>query len=567
MADRELISTKKHQCTYCVKAYTTRRSLRQHFRLKHVLAQPVPIREVFQCSICRRRFANIALLQTHKQTHEPETKFVVRNSAFRKTCITYRRVHGSTVNSIALAFLLIRRDVYNLLRFQLLTRNSMKSGLILMVRYLKYDKEGNPTASIDMALRSPTQAIFHESTIKSYIRKCEQDISGRSQDLELNGSGWRLDSVIYSDVECGTCKKIYGSCPSQRVCVKFMKHLYVSKSPTIKTSSSSTRDDCFLSALAYHFMQTEDQQVLDLFIEQHVNKCVKMPMAICDVSKFELGNPALGIRFNIVQVQDNSVFPLYRSKNLQFEQIVTLCLFESEDHLDPDQVISHYAYIVSLNSFMRDRYGKHFRSTKYYCVNCLHHFSSRRVLKNHEIMCYVNSACKITVPTAEETVKFVSYHNKTPLELIGVFDFETVAVKNVDKCDRCDADKACTCKSSIESTHEVICYAFILLDSEGNLVHQSSYAGEKDVVHTFLTELVSLEETLHDIVQEFRDRTPLSTEDEESFLTADKCYICLRAYTPQDYLSNTYRPVRDHNHRTSAYEGNINILIEFHDNT
>ena len=418
----------RFDCDKCDMTFSTLQNMKRHFKRVH---EKVIIREEFRCSLCKKRFINLASLRAHWPRHSPSTRFQERQSAFRRNCISFRRVHSSSVNSVPQAFLDIKEDIFRLVEHELLLKRGLKASIIIMCTYLQFgEDETTPLNYMDVALRAPAHTLYHASKIRNFIRSSQVDIQQRSDDLEASGSNWVLDRCLFSDLEIGKCGRLAAGCWNQRVAVTYLNELY--SAPVNATSEIEERSDCFLSSLSYHFMRTSDQAKLDEFVRLNVNVCIPMPASVDKISKFELHNAQLGVRFNILHVVDRTVYPVYTSTNYQFKEVVNLALFESEDENDRDNFRRHYAYIIKLDSFLREKYpsrdknGKKkwvFRQNKYHCVSCLSHFSSKKILTAHEQFCRQNEPVRITLPLEHETVKFRAHQNSVPVGIFGVCIF------------------------------------------------------------------------------------------------------------------------------------------------
>ena len=587
----------KFQCDICGKLFAYRYTLNRHRRLQHDESTRVAqIAETFSCALCKKHFSSLHYLQTHWQRHEVETAFELRQSAFRKSCTVYRRIHNKDVLSLDRVFALVGPDLVSLLQQELLTKKTMKCSIICMCTFLKFeDGEDDNNVAIDymdVALRTQTRQIFHQSSIGQIVRGALPELQARCDDIELSGSGWVLDRVLFTDLELGKCGKIRGSCSNRRVVVKFAWQMLLprkkGRAPPVGGAAADSgtveRNDCFLLATAHFFLDTEDRDKLTKFAHDHVNVCVSLPVAVSSIDAFERGNPALDVRFSVLHIEGPNIYPIYRSKNLQFKNVVHLALVESFDAADPEgKVHRHYAHIVNVDSFLRRTYvarkktgqtgsakpRRLYEYSVFYCLNCLQHYSSKRILSEHETYCTKNEPVRIILPPDNETVQFAQYGNTVKAGLFAVFDLETVNRSasapegDGQKCQKCDEARTgqCLCRSKILSYMDVVTYCLAVFDADNAIVHLSTFSAAENVVDTMLEEMLLIEPHLRSIMQTYVDRLPLSETDENAFRESEACYLCGENYTAADRQCASGRPVRDHCHRTNLFLGKV-VLFE-----
>ena len=103
-------------------------------------------------------------LQEHRRTHEPTTGFLFHESAFRRNCLTFRKVYDRKACTFEQAAQLDRTDLLQLLSYHVLLSRSIKCTFASTVEFLKMDPEGGVTDIYEMTLKC--QCKFCITTLK-----------------------------------------------------------------------------------------------------------------------------------------------------------------------------------------------------------------------------------------------------------------------------------------------------------------------------------------------------------------------------------------------------------------
>ena len=113
----------------CGKKFTRQFNLKRHINLFHVNSDNV----VEKCFLCGQIFKNCDDLQNHyKRTHKPTRKFVLVESAFRKSIITYRYNFLDNEINFAAAQLGIKQLVKNQILLEAAKKTVCKVSLIFV---------------------------------------------------------------------------------------------------------------------------------------------------------------------------------------------------------------------------------------------------------------------------------------------------------------------------------------------------------------------------------------------------------------------------------------------------
>lgn len=114
-------------------------------------------------------------------------------------------------------------------------------------------------------------------------------------------------------------------------------------------------------------------------------------------------------------------FPIYVSKE-KYENCLNLLLITNDEK-------THYVLIKYFNRFMYNQ-TKH-KSKKHFCMFCLQHFTSEKILNNHKENCIeINGTQAIKMPDKSNNIlKFNNFHKQLPVPFVIYADFEALTDK------------------------------------------------------------------------------------------------------------------------------------------
>ena len=295
-------------------------------------------------------------------------------------------------------------------------------------------------------------------------------------------------------------------------------------------------EKCFLwSVLAsLHPVSRRDQPHRLHHYKQYVNELnvggIEFPMRVNQIAKFERQNTTISV--NVFGYEERELFPLYITKEKK-EHHVNLLLFSSNE-------TSHYCLIRNLSRLLGPL--TKYKGRKFFCEYCLHGFTRRDLLEQHEPHCSKNGPQKIKLPNEDNDVlyfKDVQKQLKVPFVIYA--DFESYLVK----CDeqRLDPSVSFTQKTQ-EHKPSGFCYT-VVSEVEDYNTAPVVYRGE-DAVDKFLDHLLHEEKRIKGILEHV---VPMTIDDveEQASQEATHCHICNEEL-------GTDR-VRDHCHLTGRFRG------------
>ena len=403
----------------------------------------------------------------------------------------------------------------------------------------------------EICLRAPSESATAASNLLNIVRNAQRHMQTRADDFVENGSGWRLNAVLRADIEMGNCASLNGACSLLSI-----RRLNSFKSARV----SKDKKNCFLHAIAHHFVKSEDKMKLEKFIKKFLFVKVPCPVRVKDVAKFEEQNKHLRLKINVLYAEEESIYPLVSSKRKNAKHCITLLLYKTEVE---GKAVNHYAYVQDVNTLLKKRYkGKKCSyENAVTCVNCFSKFQNsngcngQKKLEQHFEHCSKNQPQIVKVPTQGDVVEFKKHVNKFPSYFIGFFDFESCHIKQQFECVKCkkvaeDDVSECTHQTLVKAVQEPITCSYLILDRNETIVFKNTFTGEK-CVQQFLSELITIESDLLAVLNR-NEPINMGLDDEKTFTEAEVCHIC-------DLLL-LHDKVRDHCHITGDFLGAAHSL-------
>jgi uncharacterized C2H2 Zn-finger protein len=531
---------KNYVCPQCDAAFS-----RKSNRDRHVIRVHTNANLVHVCTLCGNVFDNVSKLKEHRNAHEPTTGFVLTESAFSKTCVVYRKKYQQTMKTLAQSFANDISDIQTLLEHELVKKKTIKASIVFHAEFLKpLDNDLSNLQPYLVCLRTSAKQLISKTDISHFAQVARETAQLRIDDFLDNGSGWTLDEIICTDVQIGACPPLNGSCSLLSI-----RHLTFLKK--IKSSVSTKKNQCFYEAVALHFTKSKRSKTIHNFIRKHINRInprKDQPVNVLEIKKFEKMNEHLKCSINVLYAEDEDVYPIYSSKNINAEHCINLLLYKI---IVDEQVVDHYLYVEDINIFLRREYRGTHRKKSYerslHCPNCLQKFSHESNLIDHQEICMNNKPQKIKIPEKGETLEFSHFNNKFCTSFIGFFDFEASQEKPQFACEKC-GEEPCIHKSVIETIQEPITYSLLIIETETNKVFDKKTYTGMDCASHLLNHLLSIEERLLAEMNKF----PLysfTRKERRMIENSSTCHICEKEFCEGE------EKVGDHCHTTGKLFG------------
>ena len=392
---------------------------------------------------------------------------------------------------------------------------------------------------------SPAQTIINNTEIDKSLEVSKQGILNKIAVWISEGSGWTVQSVDNHYLNVVKYEPMKGSSY-----IKLPTELRNSAKGLINMKNED--NECFRWCHIRHLNpQDKDPQRIKKTDKAFVNNLnyqgIEFPVTIKQYNKIEQQNK---IRINVFGYEEKQKYPIYVSKE-KYEDCMNLLLITENEN-------KHYVLIKDFNKYMYD-ITKH-KERKHFCMYCLQHFTSERVLNNHKENCIqLNGAQAIKMPTKDDNIlKFNNAHKQIPVPFVIYADFEAITEK-IHGCQPND-DKSYT-EAYQRHTDCGYGYKVVCCYDDKYTKPVQIYRGEK-AVYKFMEAMLDEVKYCNKIMKKhFNKPLRMTEDDEKEFQKANECHICNKKYNENDVR------VRDHCHITGKYRGsahqdcNLNFRI------
>ena len=255
--------------------------------------------------------------------------------------------------------------------------------------------------------------------IDELIEISEEEILNKIAEWISEGSNWVIDQVLDHYLNIINYQPLRGGSY-----LELPEELQNSKKGLINLKNDDNK--CFLWCLVRHLNPIKrNPQRITIEDKEFAKKLdfsgITFPVQIKDINKIELQNK---INISVFGYESKRLYPI-RVSNEKYSDHMELLYIQKEDK-------NHYVYIKDFNRLMFN-FTNH-KETKYFCMYCLHCFSSEFLLENHIPDCYqINGTQAIVMPAKGSTIYFKNYHRIQPVPFIIYADFEPLT-KKIDSC-------------------------------------------------------------------------------------------------------------------------------------
>ena len=380
---------------------------------------------------------------------------------------------------------------------------------------------------------SQPQTITNDTQIEPALSLSKQVMLNKIAVWISEGSGWTVQSVDKQYLNLVKYEPMKGSSY-----IQLPTELRHNNKGLINMKNED--NECFRWCHIRHLNpQDKDAQRIKksdkAFIKNLDYTGIVFPVTTKQYNKIEKQNE---ININVFGYENKQKYPIYVSKE-RYEDCMNLLLITENEN-------KHYVLIKDFNKYMYD-ITKH-KERKHFCMYCLQHFTSERVLTAHKENCFqLNGAQAIKMPDKNNNIlKFNNPHRQLPVPFVIYADFEAITEK-IHSCQPND-DKSYT-EAYQKHTDCGYGYKVVCCYDDKYTKPLQIYRGEK-AVYKFMNAMLSEVRYCKKVMKECFDKPLKMTKyDEEQFKKADKCHICEKEYNKTDVR------VRDHCHITGKYRG------------
>ena len=321
-----------------------------------------------------------------------------------------------------------------------------------------------------------------------------------------NGSGWRLNAILGSDLEMDKYKPLRGSSY-----IELPKPIR-DKKATINIQNKKD-NECFKwSVLAALHNKEIDRN------HERVNKYkqweddlnfdnIKFPVAIKDIKKFEKQN---NLKINVFGLDDK--LNVYVIKNTCDDNAIDL-LFISNDETN------HYCWIKNFNKLLSMQISKH-DGFKFICKRCLNPFRLESAYNKHRELCNLNDEVRVDMPLPNTHIKFKNQNRSMRVPFVIYADFECITTKIESQTKQKKEDESYTEKYQ---HHQPSGYCLNIVCNNKS-IKKITYRGQ-DCVEHFVTTVEKLGNKIYN--KYLKPVKPLKmTEEDWIKYNSDTCHIC-----------------------------------------
>ena len=392
---------------------------------------------------------------------------------------------------------------------------------------------------------SQPQTITNDTQIELALSLSKQVILNKIAVWISEGSGWTVQSVDNHYLNVVKYEPMKGSSY-----IKLPTELRNSAKGLINMKNED--NECFRWCHIRH-LNPQDKYPQRIkksdkaFIENLNYSGIEFPVTTKQYNKIEKQNE---ININVFGYEEKQKYPIYVSKE-KYEDCMNLLLITENEN-------KHYVLIKDFNKFMYDITNN--KKRKHFCMYCLQHFTSERVLNNHKENCIqLNGVQAIKMPTKDDNIlKFNNFHKQLPVPFVIYADFEAITEK-IHGCQPND-DESYT-EAYQRHTDCGYGYKVVCCYDDKYTKPVQIYRGEK-AVYKFMEAMLDEVKYCKKIMKKhFNKPLRMTEDDEKEFQKADECHICNKKYNENDVR------VRDHCHITGKYRGsahqdcNLNFRI------
>ena len=357
---------------------------------------------------------------------------------------------------------------------------------------------------------SRAQTIINNTEIPEALQLTKQLILNMIAKWVSEGSGWTVESVDNHYLNVVQYKPLKGSSY-----INLPQELRHNKKGLINLKNKD--NECFRWC---HIRQLNPQDKNPQMIKKSDKKYIQdldytgieFPVTTKQYNKIEKQNE---ININVFGYENKQPYPIFVSKEKYNNQINLLLITEDDN--------KHYVLIKDFNRFMFNQTKN--KERKHFCLHCLQHFSSERVLNNHKDNCIqVNGTQAVKMPDKDNNIlKFNNFHKHLPVPFAIYADFEAITEK-ITGCQP-NNDKSYT-NAYQKHTDCGFGYKLVCCYDDKYSKPIITYRGEK-AVYKFMEAMLDEVKYCKKIMKkEFNKPLRMTKDDEEKFQKAEECHIC-----------------------------------------
>lgn len=548
------------KCLYCDFKTVNTELLRRH-KLEHnneCLAR-------YHCSVCKLVFSDSESFENHLNERHPKSNdFELIQQAFSKKL----RVYGRNIREKG-ADTQCLKDVFK--DFKLLCRRIsaeefpvFRLNVCMIGIFEKSSPDGNEEEkeTDTFLLKSTHFTVKPHSRLKNIWTAVMNQFDDRIENLLMKGSGYSLTEVLKLHIEISSKPPLRYSCQDKEFRPEIATENIYGKKHLFNVDSDY---NCFLSCLGHHVGKltfTEpDAMEVEVDSENHfrfddflnsldftgtgINPPYQEPIGINQIKRLLKANKKLlgDLQVNIfglysIEKQEIYAYETGIGKRETDNVLNLLSIPVHKNYLLKEKkkvkTQQHLVIIKDLNAFMKQKTGKS-RTSRKLCLKCLNYFKNDFYLKKHKLSCNNPRGQVEAMPEEGEKIEFNSWHKKSPAEVVGFLDFETVQVNDEENPE--------------VKTLKAYQYSLVFVDKFDKLLFEKrEFSEEGKAGDMCLETLLQIEQRLFSHARRSKEMK-MTKSDWIKSREAKTCHIC-----EQDFYESEEK-VRDHCHYSSKFLG------------
>lgn len=385
----------------------------------------------------------------------------------------------------------------------------------------------------------------------------------RIEDMQINGSGWKLSAIIELAVFNNSYEPLRGS--------SYMKLDFNIGNRGAVINVKNNDEMCFkwavLSRLHDEEVPRNKQRVSAYMRWQHELNFngIHFPVSVLQINRFERLNPTISVNCYIYDSKSKKkIVPIRLTKDRKGgnRHVNLLLLQDSANAVDEATRVnilsddvpikSHYCWIRNMSRMFASQMTTS-NNQIFICERCLHYFYSDDKLKAHIMDCASKNVCGIIMPSDKDKyVSFQKAHHKLRVPFCIYADIESI-LKPVNAATT--AAFRNSAHTSAYQEHEAFSVGLYFKSDINDGRISSSYSSYRglDCIKSFCDKLYALAFEMKNIFDDPK-RMQITELQEKKFQLARTCHICSKDFSELDDEFCNYK-VRDHCHITGAYRG------------
>ena len=402
---------------------------------------------------------------------------------------------------------------------------NLKLSLSLHVEFYKNLPDGRKQMINNWFNSGSMTSITNNSQIKDTIHVMINKIEEKICKFTRKGSGWIIKKLLDFEIKVAKYKPLrassYIETPSKYKNPKFGLINIQNKNDNECFKWCIARSEC-LDEDNVHRLSTKVREAS----KKYNWKGIEFPVQLKQISKFENQND---VSVNVFGLDDKEIlYPLRITKIEKTKHVDLLLISDNEN--------THYLLMKHLSPFINK---KHENKT-YPCRFCLHSFYKKELLDKHLPECSIHTPVRMEL--SEGQVQFRLHYKQFKHPFVIYADFESTLQKI--HTTQPNPKESYTINLQKHRPNSWCCYTKCDVDEYSKF---KIYEGE-NASKTFVEYLISESKRIYELLQ-INEPMNLTSEEKISHQNSDRCYVCKREYTENDFK------VRDHNHLTGEYRG------------